>query len=158
MDPVALIGVWGTQYWFLQGLGFIFGLKMLVYNTTSISCHSLLLDEFWYLHTTSFGDNYHPHSKVRLLTSSLARVWEEVWPCQLPPHKNLDASCMLRYFLSGFQMGYDMGLGGRSPAGYYLACDTPKLFKFDNLALLCCFFFGIIYMPMYSTCLPTNLP
>jgi hypothetical protein len=25
--------------------------------------------------------------------------------------QNWDASCMLRYFLSGFQMGYDMGLG-----------------------------------------------
>jgi hypothetical protein len=25
---------------------------------------------------------------------------------------NRDASCMLRYFLSGFQMGYDMGLVG----------------------------------------------
>jgi hypothetical protein len=28
---------------------------------------------------------------------------------------------MLRFFLSGFQMGYDiMGLGGCMPAGYYL--------------------------------------
>jgi hypothetical protein len=28
---------------------------------------------------------------------------------------------MLSYFLSGFQMGYDMGLSGCGPAGYYLA-------------------------------------
>jgi hypothetical protein len=50
-----------------------------------------------------------------------------------------------------------MGLGGCWLAGYYLAYDTPRLFKWDNLALLCCFFFGIIYVPMYSTCLPTYL-
>ncbi len=27
----------------------------------------------------------------------------------------------------------------------------------NNLALLCCFFFGIIHAPMYSTCLPPYL-
>jgi hypothetical protein len=47
---------------------------------------------------------------------------------------------MLRYFLSGFQMGHDLGLGGRWPAGYYLVyCKI------------------IIYIPMYSTCLSMYL-
>jgi hypothetical protein len=50
--------------------------------------------------------------------------------------------------LSGFQKGYDMGLVGCWPAGYFLAYDTLRLFKLDNLALLCCFFFGIIYVPI----------
>jgi hypothetical protein len=44
-------------------------------------------------------------------------------------------------------MGYDMGLGGCWPARYYLA--KSKLFKLDNLALLCSFF---TYVP---TCLRT---
>ncbi len=63
---------------------------------------------------------------------------------------------MLRYFLSRFQMGYDMGLGGCWPAGFYQGYNTLRLFKLDNLAIVI-FFFGIIYVPMYSTCLPTNL-
>ncbi len=61
------------QYQFLQWLGFILDLKTLVYNTTSFGCHAFLLDKFWYLHTTSFGGNYRPHPKVRLLTSSVMR-------------------------------------------------------------------------------------
>jgi hypothetical protein len=43
-------------------------------------------------------------------------------------------------FLSGFQMGYDVGLGGWLLAGYYLAYSKI-----------------IICIPMYSTCLPTYL-
>jgi len=53
-------------------------------------------------------------------------------------------------------MGYDLGLGGCWPAGYYPGYNTLRLFKLDNLAIVI-FFFGIIYVPMYSTCLPTNL-
>jgi hypothetical protein len=34
---------------------------------------------------------------------------------------------MLRYFLSGCQMGYDIGLGGCWPAGYYLAYSKINL-------------------------------
>jgi hypothetical protein len=43
-------------------------------------------------------------------------------------------------FLSGFQMGYGLGLGGCWPAGYYLVYSKI-----------------VIYVPMYSTCLPTYL-
>jgi hypothetical protein len=53
---------------------------------------------------------------------------------------NQDASCMLRYFLSGFQLGYNLGLGGCWPAGYYLIYSRI-----------------IIYIPMYGTCLPSYL-
>jgi hypothetical protein len=60
---------------------------------------------------------------------------------------------MLRIVLSGFQMGYDMGLGGCWPAEYYLARD------YQNWINWCCYavFFCIIYIPMYGTCLPLYL-
>jgi hypothetical protein len=32
------------------------------------------LAKFWYLHTTIFEDNFRPHQKVRLHTSSMMRV------------------------------------------------------------------------------------
>jgi hypothetical protein len=49
-DTAPLIGVLGTQYQFLQWLGFIFcpqnfGKK---FTTTSFGCHAFLLDKFWY--------------------------------------------------------------------------------------------------------------
>jgi hypothetical protein len=48
---------------------------------------------------------------------------------------------MLRLlFLSGFQMGYDLGLGGCWPAGFYLVYSDI-----------------IIYVPMNGICLPTYL-
>ncbi len=56
------------------------------YNTTNFGCHAFLLANFWYLHTTIFEDNFSPHPKVRQQTSSMTRVWGEVWPCQVPPH------------------------------------------------------------------------
>jgi hypothetical protein len=43
-------------------------------------------------------------------------------------------------FLSGFQMGYGLGLGGCWPAGYYLVYSKI-----------------IIYVPMYGTSIPTYL-
>ncbi len=52
-----------------------------------------------------------------------------------------DASCMVRYyFLSGFQMGYALGLGRCWPAGYYLVYSKI-----------------IIYIPIYGTCIPMYL-
>jgi hypothetical protein len=49
-------------------------LDLSVLNTTSFGCHAFLLDNFWYLLTTIFEDNYRPHPKVCLHTSSVMRV------------------------------------------------------------------------------------
>jgi hypothetical protein len=49
---------------------------------------------------------------------------------------------MLRYFLSRFQMGYDIWVWVAVGQLDTIYC-TPRLFKLDNLALLCFFFFGI---------------
>jgi hypothetical protein len=43
-------------------------------NTTSFDCHAFLLANFWYLHTTIFEDNFHPHPKVPLHTSNVTQV------------------------------------------------------------------------------------
>jgi hypothetical protein len=55
------------------------------YNTTSFSCHTFLLDNFWYLHTTIFEDTYCHHPKVCLHTSSMTRVWGECVTSPIPP-------------------------------------------------------------------------
>ncbi len=52
---------------------------------------------------------------------------KSVWSCREEPllyeirnGSHWDASCMLRYYLSGFQMGFDLDLSGCWPTGYYL--------------------------------------
>jgi hypothetical protein len=53
---------------------------------------------------------------------------------------------MLKYFLPDFQMGYDMGLGGCWPAGYYLAYS--KIIQIKSFGTGMLFFLCIIYIPM----------
>ncbi len=47
-----------------------------------------------------------------------------IWHCYTVYSLIIIPTHLKRHFLSGFLMGYDMGMGGCCPVGYYVLCDS----------------------------------